>query len=693
MKIKRIHVNHFRLLESTSLDLADVLSLVIGKNNSGKTSLLAILDKFLNYKEFTLEDINLNLQRRIKDAIEKEIPKESYPNFQINLKLEVEYSETDSLENISKYILDLESTQRTLCILFEFSMGYESYRKLILDFTKYRAKMPDKDVLYYLSKNMNHYFSTTQKSVSPVDSTLSTEILDSDLKKIIGFELIDAKRNVTNANDNSNRTLSTLSSRYFKAKSAGGKNGDISDITDLQKQIFETDSQLTQNYKDFFSPVLDNIKKFSSENNTSAIDIQSALQESNLLKDNTVVKYNLNGHNLPENYNGLGYMNLYAMIFEIHIKLDELKKAHHDTVKPADVNILFIEEPEAHAHPQMQYIFIKNIKNMLVGETAGKVNLQTIITSHSPHIVSQCDFDDLKYFQRSSDNSVLVKNLSDLHGSYINLSEQEANLEDGQQAKLLEIKKANFEFLKKYLTLNNAELFFAEKAIFMEGDTERLLLPAMIKKFDQKIKPIDGLLPLSSQHISIIEIGNYAQVFDLFLDFLKIKTLIITDIDSCKKKGGSGADRNYNVTCSVAEGKSSSNSSINYFLKGKSFEEIKDLGQRVIKKQDNGYVQDDAGSIMITYQKKIGDYHPRSFEDSFIALNLKFVVDNKEKFNGLKNRDELVDTEKNFYKLAEKCIDKKSTFACDILFHSDKDFSQWETPGYISEGLKWLARP
>ncbi|MGR5913515.1 AAA family ATPase [Bacillus pacificus] len=29
---------------------------------------------------------------------------------------------------------------------------------------------------------------------------------------------------------------------------------------------------------------------------------------------------------------------------------------------PADINILFIEEPESSAHPQMQYIFINNIK-------------------------------------------------------------------------------------------------------------------------------------------------------------------------------------------------------------------------------------------------------------------------------------------------------------------------------------------
>jgi len=33
--------------------------------------------------------------------------------------------------------------------------------------------------------------------------------------------------------------------------------------------------------------------------------------------------------------------------------------------QPADINLLFIEEPEAHTHPQLQYVFIKNIKELL----------------------------------------------------------------------------------------------------------------------------------------------------------------------------------------------------------------------------------------------------------------------------------------------------------------------------------------
>jgi len=51
MKIKKIKVENYRLLKDFSIDLEDELSLVIGKNNTGKTSLLSVIDKFLNQSD------------------------------------------------------------------------------------------------------------------------------------------------------------------------------------------------------------------------------------------------------------------------------------------------------------------------------------------------------------------------------------------------------------------------------------------------------------------------------------------------------------------------------------------------------------------------------------------------------------------------------------------------------------------
>lgn len=244
------------------------------------------------------------------------------------------------------------------------------------------------------------------------------------------------------------------------------------------------------------------------------------MQPAKLLKDNTTVVYSDESNYLPEHYNGLGYLNLISMIIKIETVLSQIRKDGKNDEAPADINIIFIEEPEAHTHPQMQYVFIKNIRSLLdEGKSKGdsKVQLQTFMTTHSSHIVSECNFDDLKYFVKERDSegyNIISKNLKDLEISY----QQEFGKDNN-----------HFKFLKQYLTLNRSEIFFADKIILIEGDTERILLPSMLRKLDQE-NNFD--IPLLSQNISIIEVGNYSEIYSKFIDFINTKTLIITDIDS-----------------------------------------------------------------------------------------------------------------------------------------------------------------
>ncbi|MFC3158684.1 AAA ATPase domain-containing protein [Chryseobacterium arachidis] len=46
MKIESIYINNFRLLKDFKLDLEDSLSLVLGKNNIGKTSLAKVINSY-----------------------------------------------------------------------------------------------------------------------------------------------------------------------------------------------------------------------------------------------------------------------------------------------------------------------------------------------------------------------------------------------------------------------------------------------------------------------------------------------------------------------------------------------------------------------------------------------------------------------------------------------------------------------
>ena len=186
-------------------------------------------------------------------------------------------------------------------------------------------------------------------------------------------------------------------------------------------------------------------------------------------------------------------------------------------------------------------------------------------------------------------------------------------------------------------------MFFADKAILIEGDTERILLPAMMNKIDIE-DPSE--FPLLSQNISIVEVGAYAHIFEKFIDFIGIKSLLITDIDSC--------DSN-NEACRAEDidAVRSTNASIKSLLPTKTFEELRNSKQNI---------ELDGEMLSVAFQHKQDGYHARSFEDAFIHINQSFITSNKKKFNGLKNAkyfDLEGEDKKDAYDLAKDCIKKK----------------------------------
>ena len=96
--------------------------------------------------------------------------------------------------------------------------------------------------------------------------------------------------------------------------------------------------------------------------------------------------------------------------------------------------------------------------------------------------------------------------------------------------------------------------------------------------------------------------------------------------------------------------------------------------------------------MCIAYQINDAGYHPRSFEDAFIATNYQFIKDNKTVFESLKCRELITEVTPDYYKIAQECITRKTVFATDILYFSDKELSNWNVPNYIKEGLEWLAK-
>ncbi|GGF74653.1 ATP-dependent endonuclease [Wenyingzhuangia marina] len=689
MKINKIKIENFRLLKQFSIDLEDKLSLVIGKNNTGKTSLLSVIEKFLTEKsKFSINDFNLDEQKRLKDLEQNnsiEIPEDFI--FRIKLQFEILYDDLDSLKNLSALILNLES-ENVVVLGFEYILNPLQFKYLKADFEIYKKENSKKNIIAFLNlpKSIKYFKIEVRAHEYLNENELGKSKIITDKKlisRILNIQSIKAKREVNNSDSNkTDKTLSKLSSDYYESLENTFEEEDV--IKELNKKLEHTDEELDKVYPTVFKEVIDKVQLFGGMNEgESLIKVVSSLQGKNILKENTSVVYEYAKTFLPEDYNGLGYLNLFSIIFDLEIRFREFRKERElkDDQIPADINILFIEEPEAHTHPQMQHVFIKKITEILDKEKRGldingnldgkktKFNLQSIVTTHSSHIVAESDFDDIKYFHKKS-NKVDSKNLKDLQANY-------------------DINTSQYQFLKQYLTLNRAELFFADKAILIEGDTERILLPAMMSKLDIE-NQFD--LPLLSQNISIIEVGAYAHIFEEFIAFIGVKFLLITDIDTFKlvltgEKNKDGKDKTKEEPCSPVDVDVAgiSNASLNHFTK-KDFKELISSTKNIIIKENN---------LCVAFQHKEEDYHARSFEDSFIHVNEKFLKKNKDNCKGLKNKKDfdLVGEDKKIaYELAEKCIIKKTHFALDIVYHSDNKYSNWNIPSYIKEGLLWLQK-
>lgn len=706
MKITKVEINNFRLLKSFTLDLEDDLSLIIGKNNTGKTSILTALDKFLNpsdKKKITFDDFNVDLKIYLINLLTDDEPicdENDYEPLGVKVKIYIEYDVKDDLSLVSQLIMSLDPEDNNIILGFDYEISYSKLVDLKNNFNTSKEKYKN-DAHQFLLENQQDYFDPIKrKSIAFYDSAIYTDLNKTKIstENVLSFKYISAKRNVTNKEND--KTLSTQTSRIYKNTSENTEQ--LVAVDEFKQKLRDTDKELSGIYKEMFDSLLTKVRKFGGmKQSDTNIKIVSTLQHRELLDGNTTVLYTHNTHELPENYNGLGYMNLISMIFEIEVVMSEFRRSI--TEKPAAINLLFIEEPEAHTHPQMQYVFIKNIKSLLnesrKREDGIEIQLQTAISTHSSHIVSECDFDDIKYLKRVlGANSVDCKKLKSLKEEY----SSDNTSEDALYTQ-------HFKFLKQYLTLNRAELFFADKAILIEGDTERVLLPAMMKKIDNEMKDSSDT-PLLSQNISIVEVGAHSQVFEKFIDFIGIKTLIVTDIDSyydnvTSKTHGNGNNKTEFVTCTPDDDKAqkTSNNSL-LFFHGKQRENLNyfvtlPTEAKVLSKKDGVWQSDENGLLFLAFQTKEDEYHGRSFEDAFFNINKTLLDNNANLYPSLTKKwfDKYVNNEINALEFSEKAVRSKPSLAIEILLNSKitndgVEFSNWKVPSYIKEGLEWLRK-
>ena len=655
MYISKVKIENFRLLKDSTLDIEKQekkdLSLLIGRNNSGKTSFIMLFDKFLKSStspNFNFDDFPILIRKEILNI------KEDTDEFALSIKLiiEITYSESDSLGNISDLILDLDPEENKVKILFECLIDKNKIIKELAKLKKNRDRFIKKNLKKYLTYKI--YVFDDDKNIEKEFRSNLIEKERKDIDKILNFQVIHANRSVSSSesNESAKTILSNIATSYFNKKTENQLTYD--DLDEINSSLLDMDIILEEKYQIFFKDYLNKSKDFLG---MSDLRVISDLVSKEIISHHSKIVYGSESDSLPEHLNGLGFINILYLLLQLEIKKEYFIEGEKD------INILFIEEPEAHTHPQMQTIFIEKIKDLL----SEIPSIQTFITTHSSHIVKNCDFKDIRYMYNDiPNNNVIIKNF------YIELKEKYKDEE------------SNFKFLNQYLTIASSELFFAEKIIFIEGLTERLLLPYFMEKYD---KASTNDIKLSSQNISILEVGANAKAFRHFIKFLDIKTLIITDIDTTIKN----ASRHYEGH--IVKGSThTSNTTLRYFLDSPKFSQEAEFKQWFEKLKENK-LHVDPSKIKLAYQIKEDDYHGRSFEEAFISLNIQNLKDNILDLEGIKaGAESELTNNKDFDDLTKKMLDKKSKFASSLLWLGLTKEVNWNMPLYIKEGLEWIAK-
>lgn len=676
MKLTGIEIRNFRRLERVSLGFEKDETVLVGPNNSGKTSATAAFRCFLGGKDFRVHDLSVSKVPAI-DAFGEGDNAVDVPTIELDLWFSVDPSHIsfgraftllpELSDELDKVGVRIKYQPRDSAKMRE--AYWEAYPASD-DGTRSRA------LSQFLETDSNFrqhyefaYYSLDDRDEETTETQLDSKDGKSMLKDLLRVDFVDAQRNVDDDEANRSNRLSTAFSTFYK------KNLEQAEAEKSAYEVIDENNQkLTEHYATHFSGLMEVIKELGVPSiNDRDLKIVSSLSPLVALQGSTDLLYidAERQHELPESYNGLGFKNLIYMAIQVsHFHLQWLRTEQNQPL----CQLIFIEEPEVHLHAQVQQTFIANIWEIIsnAAKSAKQENLvpQLVVSTHSSHILDAVDFEKVRYFERCELEGEDRQTVSTLNASRVHSlrSFQPEPLEvEGVEVDPKEVKR----FLLRYLKLTHCDLFFADAAILVEGTVEKLLLPKMVEKTAPSLR---------TKYLSILEVGGaYAHRFEGLLNFLNIPHLVITDLDSVDPDGKHPARRGDHP------GALTSNASLKKFFDVNTVQQLLALAkeQKTVEEKDRCV----AFQVGITVEEG-GNSHlmiPRTIEEAFAYDNFT-ILRGGDLSLGIEVPEDLGDAYQVIYERIKSSSFKKTDFALDVLASE----SGWVTPGYIGEGLRWL---
>ncbi|MDB2109784.1 AAA family ATPase [Clostridium paraputrificum] len=767
MYISSITVENFRQLNNVTLSFEEDMTVLAGPNNSGKTTLINLLKKILKPEVFKFGEHDIPVMEIDKwfnsvfGIFEENMKLENEPEKivaniigkiftednkmvipECRVRFKIDYSPSDDLRNFMDYLMDLDENKYSFYFIFSLELNVSTFGKIIMEnYDKLASRFKNninnknndaiKDILIRLYSR-----SIEEKCYFTDEKYENATLMDlSKFRKLFNLETINAGRPLDDCgNENGHNLSKKLISLASKDEKWKDLIKDLPDKVLLPIQNSKIGNEVKETSTKVLNETIDAVSK-TNGNYTGTIHLNMDVEEEDiesLLNKITCAKYNINKYSLDESSQGLGYSNLISM----HIDLQKFIK----TVDPKVVNLFFIEEPEAHMHPQMQSVFTKFLLTYY-----SQYNIQGLITTHSNEIVKHCNMDKLRVIRMTSVFKSEIFNLSLFRKQLVEKvqlknevtieeekkSKEEIGIEDemedevaaGEESKAedevaagkeledeLVVEEEAIDILENFydwfFEIGYSEIVFADSAILYEGDTERLYIKRLITR--PKFKS------LKEKYIAFIQVGGaYAYNFNALISYLKIKTLIITDIDYTSQANDINDILNSNSTNSTI---------IKFYCKDK-FGSYTASDSTKIKVEDLYKWINDRNNIVCTYENENKnkkdliylafqtekDSYSRTLEAAMLAKEFKLnAYDQIRRSEWIKKRK----TTKLKFSIPNNRIDPKtnkkekdSVFSLrDILeatSNGKTDFmysvimyglDEKMLPMYIEEGLEWLMR-
>lgn len=655
MYLKQIEVKNFRLLHDVQLLLENRTTVIVGRNNSGKTSLTEVMKRLLSDASpfFSLEDFSFCCHDKFWDSHLRESKGEDETEIRkilpaIEVRLRFSYETDEHLGLLSELVVDLDPECTEALAVVRYALKDGMLPELFGDFTE---TDPDArpDFFRLLRDRIPALYEAGFVAVDPNDATNEKVIDRSTLRKLCLGGFISAQRGLDDASQKERVVIGKVLENLFSTAKSNTDDTDSHGIAEeLEAAVKSIQDKIGDDFNEKLDQLLPALSRFGYPGlNDSKLLTETTLDVAKLLTNHTKVRYTgSDGIHLPEAYNGLGTRNIILIL----LQLRQFFKLYLAMEPRPSVHLVFIEEPEVHLHPQMQEVFIRKIADIASAfseETGESWPVQFIVSTHSSHVANEAHFETIRYFLASADHSGAISSMvKDLRRGLAGKSEPDRS------------------FLHQYMTLTRCDLFFADKAILVEGTTERLLLPRIIRMLDSDLADREKL---SSQYLSVVEVGGaYAHIFFDLVSFLELRTLVVTDLDSVKAN-----DTGRLVACQVSQGQKTSNACL------KSWYGNNDITPAELLAADDAAKT--RGRLRLAYQCPEAGVGPcgRSFEDAFMLANPGLFL--------LPGPSEQEKETQAWEKAKEE---KKSAFALRYALSE----SEWNIPRYIRCGLAWLAK-